>query len=714
MWKKKKQSWGVAILLLTAAVVLGYYIGGLFLYQDLSLDNFQQYLSDIFRHPFRNYWNEKTVGCIYLAVFGCLCLIMYYSYYNRNFLNGREHGSAEWASYKDIMASKGDQNGRIVSQHISLSRDGQKIANNNMMVIGAPGTGKSFRIVGPNLLKTQASVVVLDVKGDLLRKYGKALEGSGATVKCLDLISSDFGLSHCYNPFRYIKTEVDLIRLVTNIQTSVTPPDALKGDPFWEDGVTLYLMACFYYVWMEMDYPSLPKVQILMNEESHVIDEETGETELERRMNRLSALSKMESNHPAVTNYRKLKEGAPDTVKSIIIMCNAKFKFMGVAAAQRIFRDDEMDLQDLGIGVHGDGKTRTALFLCIPDDDRSFDFVIGMLYTQLFQVLIEQARTAGGSLPIPVEVWMDEFANGARPTGFEKLITTLRSRNISVIMFLQSVSQLKEIYKNDTWEILMDACSVLLYLGGGRGAYSTHEYISKLLGSATIDKKNDGIHKGSNGSSNMNFDRQARELMTSEEISRMPDHDCIIFIQGERPVYDKKFRTQDMKEFKAAMKMGDYVPDVKIKKTEEGEYITIKPEGQIIPLNKESVEFYKGQAQNNQNIKVFEITEDEFLNMDFSDNVPEISAEMLNDLVRNRQLDFSEEYAGEPDLQPWDLSGTIFECINRYYNRLSAEQKEEILLGLEAGLSEDDVKEYFTLNVEDMRIHRRVKQLQIS
>lgn len=500
------------------------------------------------------------------------------------------------------MASKGDKQGRILSQHITLSKSGKKIANNNMIVVAAPGTGKSFRIVAPNLLRNDASVVVLDVKGDLLRNYGKAMEKNGYQIKCLDVISSDFGKSHMYNPFVYVKTEVDMIRLVSNIQTSLTPQDTSKGEPFWEDGVTMYLLACFYYVWLEMEKPTLPKVQLLMTEESRILDEETGETELEKRMNTLAVRSPMGNEHPAVSNYRKLKEGAPDTVRSIIIMCNSKFKFMGVAAAKRLFSENEMNLYELGMGVNGDKTTKTAFFLCVPDDDRSFDFIVGMLYTSLFQVLIECARKNGGALPIPVEVWMDEFANGSRPESFEKLFTTLRSRNISVIMFLQSVSQLKQIYKNDTWEILMDACSTFLYLGRGRGAYSTHKYIADLLGTATIDKKNDGLSKGTSGSTSINFDRQSRELLTSEEISRMPDEDCIIFISGEKPIYDKKYNTQDMKEFKEAKNLGPYVPDICVKKTKGGGYVTVKSEGKLIPLNDAEVAYFKEQVKKGEDV----------------------------------------------------------------------------------------------------------------
>lgn len=620
MWKKKKQSWGMAVVLLILFLILGYFISGLYLYQDVTLETVEEIFLDILRHPFQGYWNEKTRPCLTLAVFLWICLITYYQYHNRNFQSGREHGSAEWAEHKQVMKEKGDKNGRILSQHITVTKDGKKIANNNMLVVGAPGTGKSFRVVAPNLLRNDASVVVLDVKGDLMRSYGKALEKRGYQIKCLDLISSDFGKSHMFNPFVYVRTEVDLIRLVTNIQTSLTPQDANKGEPFWEDGVTMYLLACFYYVWMEMGIPTLPKVQMLMNEESHVLDEDNGETELEHRMNKLAQSSPMGSAHPAVINYRKLKEGAPDTVRSIIIMCNSKFKFMGIAAARRIFGEDEMDLHELGVGVHGDGKTRTALFLCVPDDDRSFDFLVGMLYTSLFRILIDQARKCGGSLPIPVEIWMDEFANGSRPDNFEKLITTLRSRNISVIMFLQSVAQLKQIYKNDTWEILMDACSVFLYLGGGRGAYSTHKYIADLLGPATIDKKNDGMSKGSSGSTSINFDRQARELMNSEEVSRLPDGDCLVFITGEKPVYDRKYQTQSMRDFQEAKKLGEYVPDVHVKRTKEGEYLTLKGEGQIVELCEKSVEYYKMWKKEDWKIQIVEMSEEEFMEMDFFKN----------------------------------------------------------------------------------------------
>lgn len=599
MWKKQKKPTVLFALLLAGFLALGYYGGGIFCYPDVEFQEIEKLFGEILSHPFKNYWNDKSPACIGLGFLLWLLLMSYFEYYQRDFHPRIEHGSAEWADIGQVLKRRGERDGkriRILSRNVQVSKDRRKLSNNNMMVVGAPGTGKSARIVAPNLLLAEDSMVILDVKGDLLKQYGNYLKEKGYKIKVLDLISSDFGQSNQYNPFVYVKTEVDLTRLVLALQAAVTPEDAQKGEPFWEDGVTLYLMACFYYVWMEMEHPTLNKVMELMNRESHVLDLETQETELSVMMDQLARdtlRNPLGDRHPAVVQYRKLKEGAPDTVRSIVIMCNSKLKFCQVAAARRIFEDDEMDLEFLGSGFYGDQKTRTALFLCVPDDDQSFNFMIGMLYTQLFQVLIREARKYGGSLPVPVEIWMDEFANGARPAHFEELITTLRSRNISVILFLQSVSQLKKIYPHDTWEILMDACSVFVYLGGGRAALSTHEYVSKLLGQATIDKRSEGVSRGSHGSGSMNFDKLGRELMTAAEVGSMPEEDCIILIAGEKPIYDKKYEPFDKENFRHAVKLGEYKHEVCVKEDGRGGYVTVKTEGRMIAVTEEQYQLNK-------------------------------------------------------------------------------------------------------------------------
>ena len=425
--------------------------------------------------------------------------------------------------------------------------------------------------------------------------------------------------SNQYDPFHYIRKEEDIIKLVTNIQANTTPPDAMKGDPFWDDGLALYLMSLFYYVWMECKGKerTMNKVLELCNKEAEVLDED-GTTALGVMMERLT-LGKYGKNHPAYIKYQKLKGGHQETVKSIILMVNAKLKFFETPGIRRIFEDDDMELESLGTGKNRDGKTKTALFLIIPDNDNSFAFVMGMLYTQIFETLIHVADLEyHGPLPVPVEVWMDEFANGARPDRFENLITTLRSRNISALIFLQSVDQIKKIYTGDTWGILMDACSAFIFLGSGRGSLNTQEYVSKLLGQATIDKRTEGESRGKSGNSSLNFDRAGRDLMTPAEIGRMSREKCIILLEGQQPVLDDKVRPFSDKIFLHAKSLGRYKNPVVVKLDEQGQYQTIKSPGSLEELSEESVAYYKNLAKEGK-ARIYELNEEEFLRWNLKD-----------------------------------------------------------------------------------------------
>lgn len=569
------------IFLLFLCLTLGWIFGSIFsLPATVSFSTIEEKLQIVLKNPHYWFtWNEKRKGVLGLSFVAFCAISSYFNYYYRNFQTGREHGSAQWGNIHDLMKRKGEkeyEKGRILSQNVCISKSEEKISNNNVLVLGAPGSGKSFRLVAPNILTTDASVVVLDVKGDLLKKYGNAMKERGYIIKVLDLISAYFDESNVFNPFYYITSEVELIRLVMTLQKSVTEKVEHNGDPFWEDGVTLFLLSCFYYVWLECENPSITQVYDLICEETKVVqvDEDTTISKLEERilllernLNQKNPKQRAGSSHPAVINYKKFKGGAGDTIKSIIIICHSKFKFMEVEAAKSIFAGkDEFHLEYMGTGHLRDQKTRTITFLCIPDEDRSFDFIIAMFYSVLFQTLVRESRKYGNTLPIPVEIWMDEFANGARPANFENLITTLRSRNISVIMFLQSISQLKQIYKNDSWETLLDACATTIFLASGRGALSTHKYISELLAKTTIDKKNDSISRNKGTGTSQGFDKMGRELMTTDEVAKMDRDKCIIFIEGEAPIFDFKFQTQSMKEFKRAMELKNdgYYHPVKI------------------------------------------------------------------------------------------------------------------------------------------------------
>lgn len=711
MWKKRKTPYILFAVVFILCILLGYYVSGIFMEGGLTIMNFEDRLNTVFSHPLGNYWNEKSLSCIAVGSLVWLYFVSQYLYRNRNFQFGQEHGTSEWADPEKVrkeLADKDISKNRILSKNVEVSRTA--LANNNSIVIGSTGKGKSIGVVVPNILRASASYVLLDVKGELVEGYGNFLKEEGYQIRVLNL--KEMEKSNQYNPFRYIKKEEDIIRLVTNIQVNTTPPDAIKGDPFWEDGVAMYLMSLFYYVWLECSgrAKTMNKVLELCNKEMETVDEET--TALQILMESL-VHGKRGKSHPAYKNYKKLKEGHPETVKSIILMVNAKLKFFETPGIRRIFEDDELHLEELGTGKNRDGKTKTALFLVVPDNDVSFNFLIGMVYTQMFDTLIREADLHyHGPLPVPVEAWMDEFANGARPDRFENLITTLRSRNMSAIIFLQSVDQIKTIYKGDTWGILMDACSTFVFLGAGRGSLATQEYISKLLGQATIDKRSEGEQRGRNRNSNISFDRASRDLMTPSEVGRLPKNKCILLLEGHQPIMDVKNWPFKHKDFKYAKSLGRYENPVFVKRNKDGSYETEKAAGSMVELSEESVAYYKKQAEEEGNVLFFSFDEDTFLDIDFN-NEDELDLKEAAKIIKRqneKKGESVEEITQEVQERPKKETGTVLEWMKDY--DLTIEQMEEVVSGLEEGLTEEQVKEYFFMEPERQRQMRRLYRLQ--
>lgn len=350
-------------------------------------------------------------------------------------------------------------------------------------------------------------------------------KNDGYTIRVLNL--KDPELSDRYNPFAYIEKEEDLIKLIANIQQSLTPPDSMSNDPFWQQGVALYLQSTFYYEWFiakeEGRTATFNNVLKLINDETKYdtsVKVEEGEklpTILQMKMNAIS--EKYGEDNPAVRDYRKLKEGATETVRSIIVITNAMLKLCETKALQRVFEADDMNLREFATGVGGTvehpTKNKIALFIVTDDNDSSYNFVASMLYSQALQILCRMAdydfKEQGGKLPIPLVFWMDEYYAGARPAEAEKLMGTIRSRNMSLIPILQSKSQVEALYKSNKWEIMMDNCATIVFLGCGAGALSTQKYISELLGKMTIDTFNDGKN-GNNYSGNYN--KTGKELLT--------------------------------------------------------------------------------------------------------------------------------------------------------------------------------------------------------
>jgi type IV secretion system protein VirD4 len=338
------------------------------------------------------------------------------------------------------------------------------------------------------------------------------------------------------------------------------------------------------------------------------VTEKDKPSELDKQMSFLEHTSPLGANHPAVKQYKKCMRGAGDTVRSIIISANSRLAKLENKQVLRLLSKDDLNLAELGTGVGNDGQTKTALFCVIPDSDKSYNFIIGLLYTQIFQELYYQADfNYGGRLPIHVTFMLDEFANVALPDDYCSLLSTMRSREISSIIIIQNLAQIKALFK-DTWETIPGNCDTLVYLGGNE--QSTHEYISKLLGKATIDKKSTGESRGRQGSSSRNFDVLGREIMTPDEVRKMDNKNCLIFIRGLDPVLDGKYYTPKHPVFSQTAD-GDGKPYEYEKKTDD--HLIGKP---YEILNGKGVEHYVKRKENGENIFIQELTYEEFMSLD--------------------------------------------------------------------------------------------------
>ncbi|MEE0854560.1 VirD4-like conjugal transfer protein, CD1115 family [Eubacterium ventriosum] len=495
------------------------------------------------KNPFGHYYNANTLrAVIYGSLIYGMAVLMYVTS-RRNLMHGKEYGTARFADIRMVnkaLADKDECKNRILSNNVRMSIDTSVTGlNNNMLVIGGSGAGKTFFIVKPNIMQMMLnnSFIATDPKGEIARATANMLKKNGYNVKVLNLI--DMAKSDGYNPFRYIREENDVVKLVTNIISNTTPKETAPSDPFWEKSESMFLQALFYYVWLEMP-PNRKNFQSVLDLLSEAeVDAKGNDSKLTKKMKQLAKTSKLKQNHPAYKQYIKVIRGAGDTVRSIIISANSRLALLENPQILRILSKDDLHLEELGIGVNGDKHTRTALFCIIPDSDKSYNFIVGMLYTQLFQELYFQADFKNdGKLPIQVTLMMDEFANVALPDDFCSLLSTMRSRRISSIIIIQNLAQIKALFK-DTWETITGNCDTLVYLGGNEK--STHQYISEMLGKSTIDKRSTGETRGVHGSASRNYDVLGRELMTPDEVRNMSNKKCLIFIKGFNPIFDDKY-----------------------------------------------------------------------------------------------------------------------------------------------------------------------------
>jgi len=484
-------------------------------------------------NPFDIRWVNDSLKCIMLFVAAYGMGTGIYLSTKRNYRRREEHGSARWGGAATVCKKYRDkepQKNKILTQNVRIGLDGRKHKRNlNVMVVGGSGSGKTRFYAKPNVMQANTSFIVLDPKGEILRDTGNLLKAKGYEIKVLDLINMH--LSHCYNPFAYLKDDKDVLKLVTNLIRNTTPKGSNTNDPFWERAETALLEALILYLLYEApkEEQNFPMVMEMIAAAEVHEDDESYQSPLDELFERLEM---RESEHLAVKQYNIFKLAAGKTAKSILIGLGVRLEKFNLSTLAGITTVDEMELSSVG-------EKKTALFAVIPDNDSSFNFIVGMLYTQLFQSLMYLADYKyGGRLPVHVHFVMDEFANVALPDEFDKLLSTIRSREISVSIILQNLAQLKALFK-DTWESILGNCDEFLYLGGNE--QSTHKYVSELLGKETIDMNTYGQSKGRNGSYSVNYQLSGRELLTPDEVRMLDNRYALLFIRGERAIMDDKY-----------------------------------------------------------------------------------------------------------------------------------------------------------------------------
>lgn len=491
------------------------------------------YLNEAMNSPFSFELCQDTLKCILISesIYSFSYLAYYYN--RKNYRRNEEFGSAKWENNKAVnkkYTEKDYSSNKILSQNVRIGLDGRRHRRNlNTLVIGGSGAGKTRFFGKPNLIQCNTSFVVLDPKGEQLRDVGNLLEKEGYVIKVVDLINMN--RSHCYNPFRYIKDDKDVLKLITNLIRNTTPKGSQTNDPFWEKSETALLEALCLYLLHEApeEEQNFTMVMEMIAAAEVKEDDEEYQSPLDELFERLEIRN---PNSLALKQYKIYKQAAGKTAKSILISVGVRLSAFNLESIASLTATDELELDLVG-------ERKTAIFAVIPDNDSTFNFLIGMLYTQLFQMLYYQADIVhGGALPIPVHFLMDEFANVALPDEFDKLLSTMRSRLIFVSIIIQNLAQIKGLYK-DSWESIVGNCDTLYYLGGNE--QSTHKFMSEYLGKETLDTNTYGKSSGRSGNYSTNYQQAGRELLTPDEVRLLDNDYGLLFIRGERPVFDKKY-----------------------------------------------------------------------------------------------------------------------------------------------------------------------------
>ena len=488
----------------------------------------------ILERPFDIQWTPYTLKFMVVGlVLYAFAVTLYFSG-RQNKRPGEEHGSAHWGNVHTLnlkYRDKDPRNNVILTQNLRMSLNGQKHLRNLLqIVVGGSGSGKTRYVVKPNLYEANASYIATDPKGELARSAVPLLLQEGYTIRIIDLVDPEH--SDCYNPFHYIRSDADVLKLIANFIRNTTPKNAHSNDPFWEKSEIALDSALMLYLLHEAP-PEEQTMEMMLTMLEYGAAKE-GDGDYQSPLDLLfEALEEENPNHIALRQYKVFKQAPSETAMSILITASVRLAPFTLPEVQRITSRDTMELEKLG-------ERKQAVFCIIPDsNDASLNFLVGMLYTQAFQELYYQAdKVHGGSLPIPVRLMFDEFANVALPDGYARLQATMRSRNVMATIILQNISQLKALFKDD-WEGIIGNADSFIYLGGNE--QSTHKFVSELLGKETIQTQTHSQSKGRNGSFSQNFQSAGRELLTPDEVRMLDNRLALVLIRGEAPVIDAKY-----------------------------------------------------------------------------------------------------------------------------------------------------------------------------
>lgn len=498
-----------------------------------NLFELMEVLTEKLNHPFQLHYTEYTIKSVLVCTLLYAAGIGIFYSSQKNYRRGEEHGSARWGDARQICkkySQKPYSRNILLTQNFRISLDTHEHRRClNILVVGGSGAGKSRGFALPNIMQCCCSMVITDPKAELLRKTGGLLEKKGYEVRVFDLINPD--TSFCYNPFEYVHDDKDVLRLISNLIQNTTPKGSQSSDPFWEKSETALLQALMLYLLHEAppEEQNFAMIMEMLGSAQVKEEDEDYESPLDILFDRLEM---RDPDSIAVKQYHIYKQAAGKTAKSILISVGVRLAAFNLPQIAKLTNTDELDLSSMG-------ERKVALFCCIPDADTSLNYLVGMIYSQLFQTLYYMAdRVHGGALPVPVNCIMDEFPNVSLPNEFEKILATCRSRSIYCSIIIQNMSQLKALFK-DSWESLVGNCDEFLYLGGNEK--ETHKYVSELLGKETIDTNTYGQTKGKSGSYSTNFQQSGRELLQPDEVRMLDNQNALLFIRGERPILDAKY-----------------------------------------------------------------------------------------------------------------------------------------------------------------------------